>query len=618
MLCPACNKVNPDGARFCAFCGKPLDAPLAEPPSSEPPSSTVFAFDPATPQVAAPQTPATEKPATPRPPSEKPPLAYAGIDRRYELVELLGKGGMGAVFRAHDTRLGRDVAIKRIRAEQANGAGFQRFEREAQSVAILQHPNIVTLFDTARDGEGPFLVMEYVQGESLHNRLARLGAMEDAAAFAVFEGLCKGVSHAHAKGLIHRDIKPSNVILDRAGTAKLLDFGLARPIESSELSQTGAFIGTLDYAAPEQKTDAKSVDHRCDQYSLGATFYEMLTGLRPAPLALLKLSEKWRPLIGRACDPDPAARFASVEEFLAAARSALDQSAERKRTVGRADDLNCPQCRVPNTLEADTCRACSASLREVCVACEKPRRVGLIHCNLCGADHMAAKIAVAQREAAKRAMAERRIKDAIEELSELNALMRAHGAEIGPLSALQAWSEKETARLKANREKAAQLAAQARVRVTEGRMKGAIEKMSAAAALDCAFDQELAMLREGGAPAPNTEEQAPHDAKRAYDALTGSVRTRVWSDRSDEAPLPAVAPLGQKPTTRVEKDPPLPVAPLGQKSPTTKTGNNMPADAIKIRCAACGVVIVTRQATAEKLQACPKCKAAPFSYSPTG
>ncbi len=164
----------------------------------------------------------------PRPTSEKPPLAYAGTDRRYELVELLGKGGMGTVFRAHDTRLGRDVAIKRIRIEQANGAGFQRFEREAQSVAILQHPNIVTLFDTARDGEGPFLVMEYVQGESLHNRLARLGAMEDAAAFAVFEGLCKGVSHAHAKGLIHRDIKPSNVILDRAGTAKLLDFGLAR------------------------------------------------------------------------------------------------------------------------------------------------------------------------------------------------------------------------------------------------------------------------------------------------------------------------------------------------------------------------------------------------------
>jgi hypothetical protein len=268
---------------------------------------------------------------------------------------------------------------------------------------------------------------------------------------------------------------------------------------------------------------------------------------------------------------------------------------------------------VPNVLEAEACRACGASLQEKCVACEKPRRVGLIHCNHCGADHMAAKIALAHRDAARRAMGERRAKDAIEELSELNALMRAHGSELGPLASLLGWSEQEGARLRASREKAAQLAQQARVRVNEGRHKGALEKLSAAAALDAAYDQELAMVRAGGAQKPDTAGmEAPHDAKRAYDELTGSVRTRVWSERSDEAPLPAVTPLGQKPTARVNLDPPLPVAPLGAKPATSKTGNTLPADAIKIKCESCGVVIVTRKPLAEKLQACPKCKATPF------
>lgn len=303
-----------------------------------------------------------------------------------------------------------------------------------------------------------------------------------------------------------------------------------------------------------------------------------------------------------------------------AASEAREDPVAPKRVMGRADDLLCPQCRVPNTLEAETCNACNASLREPCVACGNPRRVGLIHCNHCGADGMASRIAVSHRDAAQRAMHERRLKDAIEELYELSNLVRAHGPELGPLATLQSWGEKESARLKANREKAQQLAAQARVRVTEGRIKGATERLTAAAALDCAFDQELAMLQNPPAeptsgPVGNVPVQSPQNA---YDALTGSVRTRIWSDRSDEAPLPAVMPLGQKPTARVNLDSPLPVAPLGQKPPTAKQNNTLPADAIKAKCAACGVVIVTRKAMLEKLAACPKCKATPFSYSPAG
>ncbi len=315
-------------------------------------------------------------------------------------------------------------------------------------------------------------------------------------------------------------------------------------------------------------------------------------------------------------DPIPVA----PTEVVQAPSPARDDSALRGRAVGRADDLGCPQCKIANTAQAEQCSACGTSLREPCAACDKPRRVGLIHCDLCGADGLASKIAASHRDAAQRAMNERRLKDAIDEIYELSNLVRAHGPELGPLASLQGWCEKESARLKANREKAQQLAEQGRVRVTEGRIKGATERLTAAAALDCAFDQELAKLQNPPAePTSGPGGIVPvHSPQNAYDALTGSVRTRIWSERSDEAPLPAVMPLGQKPTARVNLDSPLPVAPLGQKPPTAKQNNTLPADAIKAKCAACGVVIVTRKAMLEKLAACPKCKAAPFSYIPAG
>jgi hypothetical protein len=303
-----------------------------------------------------------------------------------------------------------------------------------------------------------------------------------------------------------------------------------------------------------------------------------------------------------------------------AANEAREDPVAPRRTMGRADDLLCPQCKTPNTPEAETCNACNAALREPCAACGKPRRVGLIHCNHCGADGMASRIAASHRDAAQRAMNERRLKDAIEELYELSNLVRAHGPELGPLAALQSWSEKESARLKVNREKAQQLAEQGRVRVTEGRIKGATERLTAAAALDCAFDQELSMLQNPPAePISGLGGNVPvHSPQHAYDALTGSVRTRVWSERSDEAPLPAMTPLGQKPTSKIEDKVPLPVAPLGQKPPTAKQNNTLPADAIKAKCNACGVVIVTRKAMLEKLTACPKCKATPFQHTLAG
>lgn len=135
---------------------------------------------------------------------------------------------------------------------------------------------------------------------------------------------------------------------------------------------------------------------------------------------------------------------------------ARDDSALRGRAVGRADDLACPQCKTPNAPEAETCNACNAALREPCAACGKARRVGMIHCDLCGADGLASKIAASHRDAAQRAM-NAALKDAIDELYELSNLVRAHGPELGPLASLQGWCENKSARLKANRERAQQL-----------------------------------------------------------------------------------------------------------------------------------------------------------------
>jgi len=207
----------------------------------------------------------------------------------YEVVGHVGAGGMGEVYRARDTRLGREVAVKLLPDALAGQAERRaRFEREARAVGNLNHPNLLTLFDVGSRGDAPYLVTELLDGETLRERLRR-GAIEPARALELAAGVARGLAAAHERGVVHRDLKPENLFVTRDGRIKILDFGLARmdahagadlPTEVGDaVTVDGALVGTPAYMAPEQ-VSGRPVDPRADLFALGAVLFEMLTGRR--------------------------------------------------------------------------------------------------------------------------------------------------------------------------------------------------------------------------------------------------------------------------------------------------------------------------------------------------
>ncbi|MEU4339737.1 Stk1 family PASTA domain-containing Ser/Thr kinase [Nocardia sp. NPDC023852] len=209
------------------------------------------------------------------------------LSSRYELGEIIGFGGMSEVHKARDLRLSRDVAIKVLRADLARDPTFYlRFKREAQNAAALNHPAIVAVYDTGEaevdGGPLPYIVMEYVDGDTLRDIVRGKGPLPPRRAMEVVADVCAALDFSHKAGIVHRDMKPANIMINRAGAVKVMDFGIARAIadSSNPMTQTAAVIGTAQYLSPEQAR-GETVDARSDVYSVGCVLFEILTGEPP-------------------------------------------------------------------------------------------------------------------------------------------------------------------------------------------------------------------------------------------------------------------------------------------------------------------------------------------------
>src|SRR5690349_4815690 len=208
-------------------------------------------------------------------------LVAMQLSGRYRLDAQIGAGGMSTVYKAFDINLERRVAIKLLHREMsADSDQLERFRREARAVAQLSHPHIVGVIDAGEDDGRPYIVLEYVEGETLKDRIRRQGRLPIAEAVAYAIEIAHALGAAHARHIVHRDVKPQNVLIDEEGSAKVTDFGIARTLEEEGLTADGRVLGTTDYVSPEQAL-GQPVTGQSDLYSLGIVLYEMLTGEVP-------------------------------------------------------------------------------------------------------------------------------------------------------------------------------------------------------------------------------------------------------------------------------------------------------------------------------------------------
>jgi serine/threonine protein kinase len=276
----------------------------------------------------------------------------------YDLLEKIAEGGMGAIYRGRHRDSGQIVAIKIMPPHMAaNPVLLKRFEQEFRAASRLNHPNIVRALDYSDNGSTPYLVMEFVEGESLGQKLERDGRMSEAEAIRIIAQVAQGLHRAHKQNLVHRDVKPDNILIARDGVAKLADLGLVKETETDlNLTKTGRGLGTPHFMAPEQFRNAKNADIRCDIYSLGATLYQMVTGelpfrssgpldawmkkiqndLTPPRSLVPALSERLDWAILRAMSADPEKRPATCREFV---EDLTGHSTRRSQSIDSATPL---------------------------------------------------------------------------------------------------------------------------------------------------------------------------------------------------------------------------------------------------------------------------------------
>lgn len=256
-----------------------------------------------------------------------PPPAIEEVAAHFpdlEIIELIGAGGMGAVFRARQSNLDREVALKILSHDLVEDPTFvERFNREGRLLARLGHPNIVAVYDTGTAGPYAYLLMEYVDGVNLRQAM-QTGGFSPAEALILVEEICAALKFAHGEGILHRDIKPENILIDSRGQVKIADFGIAKLIgqedgEDITLTLEGSVLGSLQYMAPEQIETPGDVDQRADIYSLGVVLYEMLTGELPLgrfalPSEKAAIDTRIDEIVLRTLEREREARFQSAEE----------------------------------------------------------------------------------------------------------------------------------------------------------------------------------------------------------------------------------------------------------------------------------------------------------------
>jgi serine/threonine protein kinase len=309
---------------------------------------------------------------------------------RYRLIAPLGEGGMASVYRARDLRLNREVAIKVLRDELTRDPQFlARFEREAQVVASLSHPNIVPVYDVGEEQGSHFIVMEYVRGRTLKETLAVEGPLPPARAVTILLSILDALGYAHRQGLIHRDIKPQNILIGPDGSARLADFGIVHVAEGS-MTRTAAILGSAQYLSPEQARGEEATI-RSDIYACGVVLYETLEGRPPfdganaLAIASQHLHDAAPPLtnaggeipnglrqaVARALEKDPGDRFADTAEFAAAlapAQSAQDTAAVYPLHDGRTEKLQPVELGRLQASSTDEMRLKRSSRKTACLA----------------------------------------------------------------------------------------------------------------------------------------------------------------------------------------------------------------------------------------------------------
>jgi serine/threonine protein kinase/Flp pilus assembly protein TadD len=263
MKCPKCQIDHPDSQTHCALCGTKL---VPDKPENEkaPPQEKISV--PPTETFKAPKEELTTG------------STFAG---RYQIIEELGKGGMGRVYKALDKEIKEKIALKLIKPEIGSDATtIERFRNELKLARQISHKNVCRMYDLNKDANSFYITMEYVSGEDLKSFIRRAESLGAAKATFIAKQVCKGLEEAHRLGVIHRDLKPQNIMIDQEGNAKIMDFGIARSLKTKGITGSGVMIGTPEYMSPEQ-AEGKDVDQRSDIYSLGVILYEMVTGRVP-------------------------------------------------------------------------------------------------------------------------------------------------------------------------------------------------------------------------------------------------------------------------------------------------------------------------------------------------